>query len=63
MEPVLYLIPSKTLTKPDNYIFFDNEQGERFKHLLNWEIMVFIKAIPELRKYEFSKMKHKLSRT
>ena len=60
MEPVLYLIPSKTLTKPDNYIFIENEQGERFKHLSNWEIKVFTKAIPELSKYEFSNMKHKL---
>ena len=54
MEPVLYLIPSNALTKPDNYILFDNEQGERFKHLSNWEIKVFTKAIPELSKYEFS---------
>ena len=26
MEPVLYLIPSQTLTKPDNYIFYDNKK-------------------------------------
>ncbi len=37
MEPVLYLIPSKVLLEPDDYIFIDNEQGERFKHLSNWE--------------------------
>jgi len=60
MEPVLYLIPTLTLTKPDNYIFFDNEQGERFKHLSNWEIKVFAKAIPKLSKYEFAYMKEML---
>lgn len=48
IEPVLYLIPSTQLAKPDDYIFIDNEQGERFKHLSNWEIKVFTKAIPEL---------------
>lgn len=40
MEPMLYLIPSNQLAKPDDYIFIDNEQGERFKHLSNWEIKV-----------------------
>lgn len=56
MEPVLYLIPSITLTKPDDYIFIENEQGERFKHLSNWEIKVFTKAIPQLSKYAFANM-------
>lgn len=51
MEPVLYLIPSNQLAKPDDYIFIDNEQIERFKHLSNWEIKVFTKAIPELSKF------------
>ncbi|VAW12602.1 hypothetical protein MNBD_BACTEROID01-1257 [hydrothermal vent metagenome] len=59
-EPVLYLIPSITLTKPDNYIFIENEQGEHFSYLSNWEIKVFTKAIPELSKYEFANMKQKL---
>ena len=36
-DPVLYLIPSKTLAEPDDYIFIDNNQGERFEHLSNWE--------------------------
>ena len=54
IEPVLYLIPSKQLAKPDNYIFIDNDQGERFKHLSNWEIKVFTKAIPELSKFALS---------
>jgi hypothetical protein len=51
MEPVLYLIPSNQLAKPDDYIFIENEQGERFKHLSNWEIKIFTKAIPELEKF------------
>ncbi len=38
IEPVLYLIPSNQLAKPDDYIFIDNDQGERFSHLSNWEI-------------------------
>ncbi len=56
MEPILHLIPSKVLSEPDDYIFFDNEQGERFKHLSNWEIKVFTKAIPELSKYSLTNM-------
>lgn len=56
MEPVLYLIPSKTLAEPDNYIFIDNDQGERFKHLSNWEIKVFTKAIRELSKFVLNNM-------
>lgn len=56
MEPVLYLIPSKILAKPDDYIFIENEQSDRFKHLSNWEIKVFTKAIPQLSKYAFSNM-------
>ena len=51
IEPVLYLIPSTQLAKPDDYIFIDNDQGERFKHMSNWEIKVFTKAIPELSKF------------
>lgn len=51
MEPVLYLIPSKQLEKPDDYIFIDNEQSERFSHLSNFEIKVFVKGIPELSKF------------
>lgn len=51
MEPVIHLIPSKVVAEPDDYIFIDNDQGERFKHLANWEIKVFTKAIPELAKY------------
>lgn len=37
MEPVLYPIPSNQLAKPDDHIFIDNNQSERFSHLSNWE--------------------------
>lgn len=60
IEPVLHLIPSKILEIPDNYIFFDHEQDERFKHLSNWEIKVFQKSIGELSKYSLTNMVSKL---
>ena len=60
IEPVLYLIPSKQLVKPDDYIFIDNDQDEQFKHLSNWEIKVFTKAIPELSKYALDNIVNQL---
>jgi hypothetical protein len=54
MEPVLYLIPSNQVAKPDDYIFIDNNQSERFSHLSNWEIKVFTEAIPKLSKFVLS---------
>ena len=45
-----FAFPSKIFENP-NQIFIDNEQGERFKHLSNWEIKVFTKGIPELSKF------------
>lgn len=56
IEPIVYLIPSTVFEKPDNYIFLENDQGEKFSHLSNWEIKIFTKAIPELSKYTFSEM-------
>lgn len=56
MNPVVYLIPSKTFENPDNNIFIGNNQIDRFKHWSNWEIKVFSKAIFELSKYEFKEM-------
>ena len=56
LEPAVYLIPSKVFEKPDNYIFFENAQGERFAHLSNWEIRVFTKGIKDLSKYAFGSM-------
>lgn len=60
MEPVLYLIPSNQLAKPDDYIFINNDQGERFQHLNNWEIKVFTKAIPELSKFALNNIVNQL---
>lgn len=45
-EPLPFLIPSKVLAKPDEYIFFENDLG-RFKHLSNYEIKVFAEGIEE----------------
>lgn len=59
-EPMLYLIPTTVFKKPDNYIFFENEQPERFSYLSNWEIKVFTNAIPELSKFDFAYMKKEL---
>ena len=56
MEPSVYLIPSKVLGNPDDYIFIDNDQGKRHSHLSNWEIKVFTKAIRELSQYAFDKV-------
>lgn len=52
----LFLIPSNTLLAPDDYIFKDNTQSEMFAHYANWEIKVFIKAIPELSKFTLDNM-------
>lgn len=35
-----FAFPSTQLAKPDDYIFIDNDQGERFKHLSNWETQI-----------------------
>lgn len=59
MEPAFYLIPSIIWENP-NQIFIDNDQGERHKHLSNWEIKLFTKAIQELRKYGFHDMVQEL---
>jgi hypothetical protein len=56
IEPALYMIPSKVFEKPDDYIFVDNEQGEKFSQFSNWEIKVFTKAIPKLHQYALKEM-------
>lgn len=60
MEPVLYLIPTNQLAKPDDYIFINNDQGERFQHLNNWEIKIFTKAIPELSRFALNNILNEL---
>ena len=55
IEPIVYLIPSKVFIEPDNYIFFDNEQDQRFKHFSNWEIKIITNQIKEFeKKYGFN---------
>ncbi len=56
IEPTMFLVPSKVFLEPDDYIFFDNEQAERFKHLSNWEIKVFVKGMEKLNEYAFDRV-------
>jgi hypothetical protein len=56
IEPTLFLIPTSVFKEPDNYIFFDNAQSERFEHLSNWEIKVFGKGIEKLSDYSFDRV-------
>ena len=60
MEPVLYLIPSNQLAKPDDYIFIDNDLGEQFNHLSSYEIKVFVKGMEKLSEYALDNMIGKL---
>ena len=60
MEPVLYLIPSNQLAKPDGYIFIDNDLGEQFNHLSSYEIKVFVKGMEKLSEYALDNMVSKL---
>ncbi len=54
IEPAIYLIPVKVWETPDQ-IFIDNDQGERLKHMSNWEIKIFTRGIQELSKYAFGR--------
>ncbi|MUH36209.1 hypothetical protein D9O36_10180 [Zobellia amurskyensis] len=49
-EPLIFLIPSKTLVEPDNFVFFENNVG-RHTYLSNWEIKVFTKGMEKLGEY------------
>ncbi len=49
-EPLIFLIPSKTLEKPDNFVFFEHNVGQH-TYLSNWEIKVFIKGMEKLGQY------------
>ena len=51
-EPLIFLIPSKTLAKPDNFVFFENNVGMH-TYLSNWEIKVFTKGMEKLGEYIF----------
>ena len=50
----LYVFPSKILSKPDNYIFTDNEMA--FKPLSNYEIKIFRSAFEELSQFSIENM-------
>ncbi len=53
-EPrLLYLFPSKIVSRPDDRIFHDNDV-KLLPYLSNWEIKIFTAIIPELAKYEVS---------
>ncbi len=59
-EPkVIYLIPSKDLTKSNSNIFIENEVS-LVPSLSNWEIKVATNTIPELAKYSLENMVSKL---
>lgn len=60
MEPKAYLIPSNVFHGPDEYSFFDNDQGERMKHFSNWEIKIFAKGIEELSQFALANSVKKL---
>lgn len=51
-----HLIPSSVFQNPDKQIFFDNPMEERFKHLSNWEIKVFVKGMEKLSEYAFDRV-------
>lgn len=53
IEPVLYLIPSNQLAKPDDYIFLESTQGERLSHFSSWQIKVFPNGMDKLNEYQF----------
>ena len=59
-EPInLYLIPSKTLATPDNFVFIENEVSS-FPHLSNWEIKVFKNGMQKLSEFSLENMLDKL---
>ncbi|MGB3149964.1 MAG: hypothetical protein WBB27_04825, partial [Maribacter sp.] len=49
-EPLIFLIPSETLVKPDNFVFFENNVGMH-TYLSNWEIKVFSNGMQKLGQY------------
>ena len=51
-EPLIFLIPSEVLVKPDYFVFFENNVGQH-TYLSNWEIKVFTKGMEKLGEYIF----------
>ncbi|MGD1947075.1 MAG: hypothetical protein ACFB0A_12645 [Croceivirga sp.] len=57
-EHLTFLIPSRTLAKPDNFVFFEHDVSPH-THLSNWEIKVFTNGMKVLGKYIFhNQIKH-----
>jgi len=51
-EPLIFLIPSKTLVKPDDFVFFEYDVSPH-TYLSNWEIKVFTNGMKVLGEYIF----------
>lgn len=49
-EPLVFLIPSQTLAKPDDFVFFEHDVSP-LTYLSNWEIKVFTKGMEKLGEY------------
>lgn len=60
-EPIsFYLIPSKTVTTPDDFLFVENEVSS-FPQLSNWEIKVFKNGMQKLSEFSLENMLDKLN--
>lgn len=51
-EPLIFLIPSKTLVKSDEFVFFEHDVSPH-TYLSNWEIKVFTNGMKVLGEYVF----------
>ncbi|WP_350291886.1 hypothetical protein [uncultured Croceitalea sp.] len=51
-EPLIFLIPSKTLANPDDFVFFEYDVSPH-TYLSNWEIKVFTNGMKILGEYIF----------
>lgn len=50
--PLIFLIPSKILAKPDDFVFFENDVSPH-TYLSNWEIKIFTNGMKVLGDYIF----------
>lgn len=48
----MFLIPSKTLANPDDFVFFEHDVSSH-TYLSNWEIKVFTNGMKVLGEYIF----------
>jgi len=55
-----YLIPSKVVTAPDDFVFIENEVSS-FPQLSNWEIKVFRNGMQKLSEFSLDNMLDKLN--